>query len=113
MSLREMTRRTLTVISCLPYTWDDVKKKATDTVQDRFREAEPLVEFPDAGLAQEFVEKHLAFCFRTAPFRTASIRPGRYSRRPSGTQRNSRPMRFSSPSIPMCERAYVTARSGS
>ncbi|MEV0562791.1 ATP-binding protein [Dactylosporangium sp. NPDC050588] len=36
MSLREVTKRTVTVVTCLPAAWEEIKTKATDTVQDRF-----------------------------------------------------------------------------
>ncbi|WP_431729097.1 helicase HerA domain-containing protein [Verrucosispora sp. TAA-831] len=63
MALRETTRRSLSVVSCLPQTWQNVKEQATDTVQDRFREAAPLKEIPAAEVGRELVEKRFAMLF--------------------------------------------------
>lgn len=79
MSLRESTRRTLSVVACLPKTWDEIKKQATDTVQDRFREAAWLKEIPSAELGRELVERRFAERFAevdfTPPHPTWPIRP--------------------------------------
>jgi hypothetical protein len=71
MSLRETTRRSLSVVSCLPQTWQDVKEQATDTVQDRFREAIWLKEIPSAEVGRELVEKRFAVVFDELGFRPA------------------------------------------
>ncbi|PSK64981.1 hypothetical protein B0E53_03057 [Micromonospora sp. MH33] len=63
MALRETTRRSLSVVSCLPQTWRNVKEQATDTVQDRFREAAPLKEIPSTEVGRELVEKRFAMIF--------------------------------------------------
>lgn len=63
MALREMTRRTLSVVACLPPSWELIKTKATDTVQDRFREAAHLKEIGRATLARELVEKRFTVRF--------------------------------------------------
>jgi hypothetical protein len=68
MSLRESTRRTLSVVACLPKTWEDIKVNATDTVQDRFREAVRLKNIPSAELGQEIVEKRFAARFEQLGF---------------------------------------------
>ncbi|WP_405086547.1 helicase HerA domain-containing protein [Microbispora sp. NBC_01389] len=60
LMLREVTRRTLTVLSCLPATWDLIQTKATDTVQDRFRETSPLGTIPDAETGRKLIEKRFA-----------------------------------------------------
>jgi hypothetical protein len=63
MSLRDTTRRTLSVVTCLPSTWHKVKTEATDTVQDRFREAITLNRIPSAALGRELVKKRFAPLF--------------------------------------------------
>ncbi|MEU4645258.1 ATP-binding protein [Micromonospora sp. NPDC023814] len=63
MALRETTRRSLSVVSCLPQTWRNVKEQATDTVQDRFREAAPLKEIPSSEVGRELIEKRFAVIF--------------------------------------------------
>jgi DNA helicase HerA-like ATPase len=68
MALRDNTRRTLSVVSCLPRTWQEIKLQATDTVQDRFREAVWLKEIPTAALARELVERRFARKFADADF---------------------------------------------
>ncbi|WP_433388935.1 helicase HerA domain-containing protein [Micromonospora sp. KLBMP9576] len=63
MALRETTRRSLSVVSCLPQTWQNVKEQATDTVQDRFREAAPLKEIPTVEVGRELIEKRFSVIF--------------------------------------------------
>jgi uncharacterized protein DUF87 len=78
MSLRESTRRTLSVVACLPKTWADIKANATDTVQDRFREAVRLDNIPTTELGQEIVEKRFTTRFAdvgfTPPYPTWPVR---------------------------------------
>ncbi|QLQ38789.1 helicase HerA domain-containing protein [Micromonospora robiginosa] len=68
MALRETTRRTLSVVSCLPQTWRSIQQQATDTVQDRFREAAPLKEIPTVEVGRELVEKRFAVLFESIGF---------------------------------------------
>ena len=49
MRLREVTRRTVTVLACLPDTWDLIKDRAADSVPDRFRESLILGRITDAA----------------------------------------------------------------
>ncbi|MFV2087541.1 hypothetical protein [Micromonospora sp. LOL_021] len=60
MELRELTQRTLTVLSLLPVSWALIKSNAVDTAQDRFRETAPLESIPDADLGRTLVERRLA-----------------------------------------------------
>ncbi|WP_259401478.1 helicase HerA domain-containing protein [Microbispora sp. H13382] len=79
MALREMTRRTLTVLSCLPATWELIRTKATDTVQDRFRETTPLGGIPDAPTGIALVEKRFGAQYAAAgfmpPYPTWPVKP--------------------------------------
>ncbi|UQU63414.1 DUF87 domain-containing protein [Couchioplanes caeruleus] len=68
MSLRETTRRTLSVVSCLPTVWELVKTKATNTVQDRFREAVDLKLIPTPEIGRELVSKRFTAKFETVGF---------------------------------------------
>jgi hypothetical protein len=68
MSVREMTRRTLTVVSCLPPTWDIIKEEATDTVADRFRTTGWLHGIPTAELARRIVERRFAAAYGESGF---------------------------------------------
>ncbi|MEV6600160.1 DUF87 domain-containing protein [Actinoplanes sp. NPDC051346] len=61
MSLRQVTRRALTVIACLPATWAIINRTAVDSVTDRFRQTAQLRRINDEGLAQAIIEKR----FRT------------------------------------------------
>ncbi|MEU8278025.1 helicase HerA domain-containing protein [Microbispora bryophytorum] len=79
LNLREVTRRTLTVLSCLPATWELIRTKATDTVQDRFRETMPLDTIPDARTGIELVEKRFGAQYGAAgftpPYSTWPVKP--------------------------------------
>ncbi|GHJ48788.1 ATPase [Catellatospora sp. TT07R-123] len=63
MSLRQTTRRTLTVLSCLPSTWTLIRTQATKSVADRFREAVTLKGIASADIARDIVEKRFAVRF--------------------------------------------------
>ncbi|MGC4862210.1 ATP-binding protein [Micromonospora sp. DT41] len=68
MALREETRRTLSVVACLPHTWMEVKSQATDTIQDRFREAVRLKEIPSAELGRALIERRFTARFEEISF---------------------------------------------
>ncbi|MDI1462983.1 DUF87 domain-containing protein [Catellatospora sp. KI3] len=63
MALRQSTRRTLTVLSCLPSTWTLIRTQATKSVADRFREVVTLKGIASADIAQDIVEKRFAVRF--------------------------------------------------
>lgn len=79
MSLRESTRRTLTIVACLADVWERIKYYATVTVQDRFREAVRLQTIPRPGLGRELIAKRFAPRFAglgfVPPYPTWPIRP--------------------------------------
>ncbi|MEV0713347.1 ATP-binding protein [Asanoa sp. NPDC050611] len=79
MSLRERTRRTLTVVACLPTSWALIKTKATDTVGDRFRETPHLSTIKNNDLAREIVARRFDAYFGALgfepPYRTWPVRP--------------------------------------
>ncbi|HEY1700300.1 MAG TPA: hypothetical protein VGG75_11370 [Trebonia sp.] len=60
MSFRDVTRRTLTVLSCLPESWEAVRDQAVDTVADRFRLARQLRNIPSADIGRLMIEKRFA-----------------------------------------------------
>ncbi|GGL07046.1 ATPase [Sphaerisporangium melleum] len=82
MTLREVTRRTLTVLSCLPATWMLIETVATDSVQDRFRQATPLKTIPDAKIGHRLVERRFTEVYRKArfhpPYPTWPVRPSAF-----------------------------------
>ena len=79
MSLRERTRRTLTVVACLPTSWMLIKTKATDTVRDRFREPPHLSTIKDKELGREIIARRFGVYFSDLgfkpPYRTWPVRP--------------------------------------
>lgn len=69
MRLREVTRRTVTVLACLPNTWDRIKNTtAADTVRDRFRETAKLGRVTDAAVGRALIEKRLGVDFQAMGF---------------------------------------------
>ncbi|MQA95958.1 MAG: DUF87 domain-containing protein [Streptosporangiales bacterium] len=82
MALRDMTRRTLTIVSCLPESWAFIKQHAVDTVTDRFRRALQLRNIPSAGVGRELVEKRFAAAYEgigfQPPYPSWPIRPGAF-----------------------------------
>ena len=79
MELRQHTRRTLTLVACIPPSWTLIKNRATDTVRDRFREPEELRTIRDPALARSLIEKRFAHSFRlvrfSPPYPSWPIRP--------------------------------------
>jgi hypothetical protein len=68
MRLREVTRRTMTVLACLPNTWTQIKARATDTVPDRFRESLFVDRITDAELGRALVAKRLGVAYQAMGF---------------------------------------------
>ncbi|WP_424185470.1 helicase HerA domain-containing protein [Actinokineospora sp. G85] len=68
MELRERTRRTLTVLTCLPDTWDLIKGRSIDTVADRFREAQILSRVLDPEVGRELVRRRLGVAYADMGF---------------------------------------------
>lgn len=63
MALRQTTRRTLTVLACLPSTWTLIRTRATKSVADRFREPVTLKGIASADIARDIVAKRFAVRF--------------------------------------------------
>lgn len=68
MDLREVTRRTLTVVACLPESWIYIKDYAVDTVTDRFREELQLHRITDPAVGRALIEKRFASRFADIDF---------------------------------------------
>jgi hypothetical protein len=68
MRLRELTRRTLTVLACLPNTWSQISSTAADTVPDRFRESLTMDRITDPTLARALVAKRLGVMYASIGF---------------------------------------------
>ncbi|MDG4771554.1 DUF87 domain-containing protein [Solwaraspora sp. WMMD792] len=91
MELRELTHRTLTVLSLLPVSWALIKSNAVDTAQDRFRETAPLESIPDADLGRTLVERRLAAHYADVgfvpPYPSWPVRPEAFADAPDFTPR--------------------------
>jgi hypothetical protein len=79
MTLRERTRRMLTVVACIPTSWTLIKTKALDTVQDRFRETARLSTIKNRDLAHEIIALRFGLRFGEIgfepPYPTWPVRP--------------------------------------
>ncbi|MEV5888725.1 ATP-binding protein [Nonomuraea fuscirosea] len=91
MALREVTRRTLTVVTCIPATWALVEDVAVDTVRDRFRQAVQLMTIPDAETARALVARRFEVQYGEAgikpPYPTWPVRPEAFAQAPGFTPR--------------------------
>ncbi|OLF12321.1 AAA family ATPase [Actinophytocola xinjiangensis] len=63
MQLRDRTRRTLSVVACLPDTWKKLYLVAADTVMDRFTETPFLGSIVEPELGRALVEKWLGVVY--------------------------------------------------
>ncbi|GGS46489.1 ATP-binding protein [Actinokineospora fastidiosa] len=68
MQLRETTRRTLSIVACLPNTWKQLHSIASDTVFDRFTETPVLWAIVDPQVARTLVERWLGVIYRRDGF---------------------------------------------
>ncbi|WP_229072257.1 ATP-binding protein [Actinoplanes sp. DH11] len=68
MSLRQFTRRTLTVVACLPTSWTIIRNAAADTVGDRFRLAPQLTPIHDDDLGRAIIEKRFTLRYAEVGF---------------------------------------------
>jgi Helicase HerA, central domain len=91
MSLREVTRRTLAVIACLPDTWILIRDRAATPVPDRFREASMLDRIPTREIGEELITKRFNVRFSeqrfTSPYPTWPILPLAFVDAPNFTPR--------------------------
>jgi len=78
MSLRDITRRTLTVLSALPASWAVLRDHAVATLADRFKETGYLQTIPSRELGTALVQKRLSVAFKkekfTPPYPTWPVR---------------------------------------
>ncbi|HYZ62973.1 MAG TPA: hypothetical protein VE650_11020, partial [Acetobacteraceae bacterium] len=91
MSLRDLTRRTFTIISCLPESWAYVRNQAVATVEDRFRPPCQIQNIPTADIGRRLIEKRFAADFARAgfepPYPTWPVRPRAFEDATSYTAR--------------------------
>lgn len=68
MNLRDLTRRTLTIIACLGESWDYLQESAIGTVVDRFYPPHQLSNIPSPRAGQELIAGRFAPGFEQAGF---------------------------------------------
>lgn len=68
MQLRETTRRTVSIVACLPDTWNLLTSVAADTVGDRFTQTPILGAISDPRLGRALVEKWLGVIYARIGF---------------------------------------------
>ncbi|GLY50857.1 DUF87 domain-containing protein [Lentzea sp. NBRC 102530] len=82
MQLRETTRRTITVVACLPNTWKMLKSIASDTVEDRFTTTPILASIADPVVGRRLLEKWLGVMYErngiTPPHPTWPVAPSAF-----------------------------------
>jgi hypothetical protein len=66
MELRESTRRTLSVVACIPATWELIRTQATSPAADRFRTVGMQSQLPDPTIAVDLVAGRLAGLYAAA-----------------------------------------------
>ncbi|MEV4637505.1 DUF87 domain-containing protein [Actinoplanes sp. NPDC049548] len=68
MQLREVLSRTVTVVACLPGSWDLIEQNALGSVSGRFRKETRLALIPSAEIAVQLVTARFEPFFETADF---------------------------------------------
>ncbi|MFC6079878.1 ATP-binding protein [Sphaerisporangium aureirubrum] len=90
-NLREVTSRTLTVLSCLPETWTLLEQLAVESFKDRFQKATYLRRIPTPEVGAELVTMRLAEHFKDIgfdrPYPTWPIKPEAFAQAPFYTPR--------------------------
>jgi hypothetical protein len=68
MSIRQIMRRTVAVVACLPTVWVSISERATTTVKDRFRVTDPLEALPTADVGRAILERRFAGGYQSVGF---------------------------------------------
>ena len=68
MSLRDISRRTLSVVACLPDSWILIRERTVKPVRDRFRELVQLHRIPSAEIGRAIVERRFGSRFEEVGF---------------------------------------------
>jgi len=69
MTLREVTRRALVVVACIPDTWAIIRRDSAAPVPDRFREAPFLGRVSNAKIGKAIVRKRIEARYAESGFR--------------------------------------------
>jgi DNA helicase HerA-like ATPase len=82
MEIRELTRRTLTVVACIPDTWELIRTRAIASAADRFSVVQMRGTLPGAEIATQLVGAHLASRYGeigfTPPYPTWPVLPSAF-----------------------------------
>ena len=80
--LREGTHKTLTLLACIPTSWNLIKERGVATVADRFRDVLALDRIRSPEVSRAIVEKHLAAHYRkqdfTPPYPSWPVQPAAF-----------------------------------
>ncbi|SIM84272.1 helicase HerA domain-containing protein [Micromonospora cremea] len=91
LKLRDVTRRTLLVVSCLPDTWELLTRSAPTPVGDRFRQATLPDRIPSPEIGRAIVAKRMSAAFAdphfVPPHPTWPIDPAAFADAPTLTPR--------------------------
>jgi hypothetical protein len=68
MELRDVTRRSLTVVSCLEETWRNLQNLALKSTTHRYEDQRPLSSLPNAAMAEHIVGTRLDAAYGRAGF---------------------------------------------
>lgn len=68
MALRDVTSRTLTVVSCLPITWEILARETVQSAKDRFSRDVFLTEITDSHIAKKLVARRLQPAYQKVDF---------------------------------------------
>ncbi|MFG1881667.1 helicase HerA domain-containing protein [Micromonospora sp. NPDC049102] len=92
MQLREALRRTVTVVACLPTSWQLISNHTVDSVRDRFRRETRLSRLPSPDVGAELVAARFGPLFEAvgfvAPYPTWPVLPSAFSAAPDYTPRS-------------------------
>lgn len=92
MQLREALRRTVTVVACLPTSWQLISNHTVDSVRDRFRRETRLSRLPSADVGTELVAARFGPLFEsvgfTPPYPTWPVLPSAFAAAPDYTPRS-------------------------
>ncbi|WP_433290327.1 ATP-binding protein [Pseudonocardia sp. CA-142604] len=82
MELREVTRRTLSILACIPASWETIRSSAVISAADRFRVSMLQGAMPDSDVARAIVAQHLGGWYAevgfTPPYDTWPVRPSAF-----------------------------------
>lgn len=83
MMLRERTRRTLTVVACIPDSWVLIKARTVNTAHDRFHQPKHLMTISASDVARSMIARRFKMKFDrigfTAPYETWPVKESTFA----------------------------------